>query len=204
MRSGARGYTAVEVLSAMTLFAIGAAGVIGMQKVTIQGGEDARRFDIANNIANQWLNRLQRDSMRWTSPNPYNPNNSNLTTETAWIKDVTTAGCNATYCNPVVPATNPEGFSPAFDIYGRDRPAGSGDHVYCVQYTLNWIAPLGNPPTFNPMALMRADVRVFWARLDRAPIGNCAAPPVDPNTAGAEAAYHFVYASTAIRENTQR
>lgn len=204
MRSGARGYTAVEVLSAMTLFAIGAAGVIGMQKVTIQGGEDARRFDIANNIASEWLNRLQRDSMRWTKPNPYDPVNSNLDTETAWIKDVATAGCNGTYCNPTIPAATPEGISPAFDIFGRDQASGTGEHVYCVQYMLNWIAPPGTAPNFNPMALMRADVRVFWARLDRAPIGNCAAPPVNPDSAAAVGAYHFVYASTAIRENTLR
>jgi len=64
-----RGYTVVEVLSAMTLFAIGAAGVIGMQRVTIQGGADARNFDIATNIAREWQHRLQRDSLAWTEPN---------------------------------------------------------------------------------------------------------------------------------------
>ena len=50
-RAHARGYTAVEVLMAMTLFAIGAAGVISMQKVTMQGGEDARRTSSCRSVA---------------------------------------------------------------------------------------------------------------------------------------------------------
>ena len=42
-RARSRGFTAVEVLMAMTLFAIGAAGVIGMQRVTIH--EHRERVD---------------------------------------------------------------------------------------------------------------------------------------------------------------
>ena len=73
-RKGERGYTVVEVMSAMTLIAIGAAGVIGMQRVTIQGGMDARNFDVATNIAREWQSRLQRDAaLNWTAPNALTP-----------------------------------------------------------------------------------------------------------------------------------
>ena len=44
------GYTAVEVLMAMTVMVIGAAAVISMQKTSIQGNLDARKTDIANSI----------------------------------------------------------------------------------------------------------------------------------------------------------
>jgi prepilin-type N-terminal cleavage/methylation domain-containing protein len=77
VRGAARGYTVVEIMSAMTLFAIGAAGVVGMQRVTVQGGYDARRFDTATNIAREWQHRLQRDSAYWTEPNSINQANIN-------------------------------------------------------------------------------------------------------------------------------
>jgi prepilin-type N-terminal cleavage/methylation domain-containing protein len=193
-----RGYTAVEVLSAMTLFAIGAAGVISMQIVTVKGGEDARRFDTATNIANEWISRLQRDAMMWTTPNQYQPETTNLPT-TAWLSAVDTC---PEFCNPPIPGSgNEPGRSPAFDLFGRDLPndATEQPHVYCVQYRLNWLVPPGTAPTFNPLALMRAEIRVIWARLESAPIGNCASIDLsNPNR------YHYVHAVTALRRNATR
>src|SRR5262249_22179703 len=87
MRSS-RGFTAVEVLVAMTLFAIGAAGVISMQKVAIEGNADARSFDVATGIGAEWLGRLRRDSMAWTKPNAIDTTN-NLST-TTWLKQAPT------------------------------------------------------------------------------------------------------------------
>lgn len=198
-----RGYTAVEVLSAMTLFAIGAAGVIGMQRVTIQGGADAHRFDVAVNIANEWTSRLQRDSTRWTEPSAASPATINLSTNTKWVKDV--ASCSTAFCGPTLPASGSEaGMSPAFDSFGRDLPTGTTDAMYCVQYRLQWIAPPGSAPNLNLTALMRAEVRVFWSRLEKPIIGDCTNPPEDPDGTNAHKTYHFVYATTAIRENPDR
>ena len=205
MRKTQRGYTAVEVLSAMTLFAIGAAGVIGMQKVTIQGGQDARRLDIATNIAHEWTARLQRDAMVWTLPSNKNRTTENLSLNTRWIKNVSVGACNPpAFCNPALPPGGQEGgFSPAFDIFGRDRPAGSGDHAFCVQYRLWWGRPLGTAPAFNEQATINADIRVFWTRLELSPIGDCAAPVVSPDAPTANTVYHFVYASTVLRSTQE-
>lgn len=208
MRRSERGYTAVEILSAMTLFAIGAAGVIGMQRVTIQGGQDARRLDIATNIAHEWTARLQRDSMNWTKPSNLDRTTENLSINTRWVKNVSLGACNPpNYCTPPIPAGGSEGgFSPAFDIFGRDRPSGSGDHVFCVQYRLWWGRPLGNPPALNEQATVNADVRVFYSRLEQAPIGDCAAPVINgiaPTDANAKNVYHFVYASTVVRSSQE-
>lgn len=202
-RTNARGYTSVEVLIAMTLFAIGAAGVIGMQRATIQGGEDARRFDMATNIANEWLSRLQRDSTFWTMPNADNPSTMNLN-QTKWLTNVDT--CGTTFCNIPMPPAPADGLSPAFDQFGRDLPAGTTNAFYCVQYRLQWIAPPGVGPSYLPplrlTGLMRAEVRVYWNSLEQAPIGDCNAPP--PEVIPAASTFRMVYAATAIRENPRR
>lgn len=199
-----RGYTAVEILIAMTVFAIGAAGVIGMMKVTVQGGADARRRDIATNIAHQWTGRLQRDAMLWTLPNAVNPT-SNLATNTRWLKDIANGGCTgANYCMPTIPSAPAQaGASPAFDVVGRDMPtfAAGSEHFFCVQYRLNWIADPANSQcsTTEPCrtALMRGEVRVFWKRGEYGYIPDCQGvdPTINPNE------WHFVYATTGIREN---
>jgi prepilin-type N-terminal cleavage/methylation domain-containing protein len=196
-----RGYTAVEVLTAMTLFAIGAAGVISMQRVTVQGGADARRFDVASSITHEWLARLQRDSMSWTEPNTAFPNNNNILTRTKWLKQY--ASCSG-WCKPPIP-NSPDhvAASPAFDIFGRDLPADAPtEHEFCVQYRMSWITdPPAPPAPLKPGTLMRAEVRVYWSKLDYKRIDNCNSPPWDPSAPDATTHYHFVYAATAIRQN---
>ena len=207
-RGHARGYTAVEVLMAMTLFAIGAAGVIGMQRATIQGGEDARRFDMATNIANEWLARLQRDANYWTQPNAQSPNTIDIN-QTRWIQDVDRAAC-ANFCTIPMPAAPANGLSPAFDSFGRDLPSGTTEAVYCVQYRLRWIASPGTGPTYPAASLrvtglMRAEVRVYWARLESTALGDCTgATSIPPEVIPAVSPFHFVYAATAIRETALR
>lgn len=179
-RSG--GYTVVEVLSAMTLFAIGAAGVISMQRVTIQGGDDARRMDIATGLANEWSGRFQRDAAFWQ-------NDANRLTDTLYIKNIPSTDNNPT-------AWLDAG---AADIFGRDRPAGSGDHLFCAQYQLAWIQQPQNP--YRPGEMLRVQIRIYWSRLDNAPILDCAAPPLPPDDANAPNYYHFVYLTTAVRSS---
>lgn len=176
----------------MTLFAIGAAGVISMQRVTIQGGADARSFDTATNIAREWQSRLQRDSYLWTSPNNDDPT-SNLD-NTLWL-DAANVGNGWT-----VPVAGPQvrGYSAAFDMLGLDIAPASVDHVYCVQYRLAWIAPQGAAAAPNITSLMRAEIRVFWSRLDYG-AADCANRSVED--AATRDKHHFVYVTTAIRGN---
>ena len=67
-RARARGYNTVEVLMAMTIFAIGASGVIAMQKTSVQASYDARALDVATTLARTWQERLSRDAMSWKTP----------------------------------------------------------------------------------------------------------------------------------------
>ena len=210
-RKAERGYTAVEILAAMTLFAIGAAGVIGMQRVTIQGGQDARRLDIATNIAHEWVARLQRDSTNWTQPSSKNPNVTDVYTATKWLTNVQSASCQApNWCTPPAPIGAPEGFAYAFDVFGRDRGPtsvdvvnGQPDHHYCVQYRMWWGRPLGGGAPYNEQATIHADVRVIYSRQEQLPIGSCVNPTINaitPNSVNYREVFHAVYASTVLRE----
>jgi prepilin-type N-terminal cleavage/methylation domain-containing protein len=198
----ARGYTAIEVLMAMTVMAIGGAAVITMQKTSVTGNLDARRADVANAIARTWVERLQRESMSWTQL-------GNLT--------------NAKVLNNVVAppgvwflpeqdmgVTVPETASPGFDILGRDLPLAQLPNAdFCVNVRLTYLTV---PPA--PLDLIRADVRVIW------PIGIINSLPGfcndqvaaldDPNTAKAitdknadpnAPIFHAIYLTTTIKEN---
>ncbi|MBX3259114.1 MAG: prepilin-type N-terminal cleavage/methylation domain-containing protein [Labilithrix sp.] len=189
-RRARRGYTVVEVMSAMTLFAIGAAGVIGMQRVTIQGGADARNFDTATNIAREWQHRLQRDALAWTQPNSL-VTSSNID-NTVWLHN---ANINNTWLVPAV-TTPLAGNSAAFDLLGRDVAPNSPDRVFCVQYRLAWIAD--NQSGSNITGLIRAEIRVFWSRLEFGP-PDCSDLAI--TAAGTRERHHIVNVTTAIRGN---
>lgn len=212
-RSRARGagYTAVEVLMAMTVMGIGAAAVISMQKVSIEGNLDARKTDVANAIARTWVERLRQEAMQWTAPGPSNPTGNNFTNPPLTIL------ASATPDKWFLPDQDLAalGFSPAFDILGRDLPGGdyqnaqpsdpSVEAIFCVNVRLHWLVQpaLGAVPP-EP-GLLRIDVRVLWPRgLLSSPQGGwCATTAVDNPDPTDPPVYHSLYVTTTIAENPQ-
>jgi prepilin-type N-terminal cleavage/methylation domain-containing protein len=199
-KTARRGYTAVEVLMAMTVMAIGAASVISMQKASMQGNLDARKTDVANSIARLWIERIQRDAMMWTTPGPTNPTAvppGNIANGKVLNAAAGSAGNWILPNQYLTPTTNYPALSPGFDILGRDLVnADLSSALYCVNVKLTWL-------TTNQLA--RVDVRVLWPRR----ISN--APPAggfcDTTTAAVVApnplTYHSVYLTTAVRGNPQ-
>jgi prepilin-type N-terminal cleavage/methylation domain-containing protein len=189
-RRGGRGYTAIEVLMAMTVMSIGAAAVISMQRASVQGNLDARKSDVANAIARTWVERLERDSMQWTLPGPSNPTGNNLATAL-----VINAGLSAqnTWIQPDQYLTT-WGWSPGFDILGRDIPTPDAipGALFCVNVRLNWLNTAHD--------LIHADVRVLWARGVTTNVGACSqSGNITPDTRG----YQAIYLTTALRGNPQ-
>jgi len=159
----ARGFTAVEVLIAMTIMFIGAAAVMTMQKTSIQGNLDARRADVATSIARAWVERIRRESMRWTQPSASSAT-SNLAAVTglnpptlgAWFRP-TSDMIGGGESNPSAVETASYGF----DILGRDL----------AQTDINSTAPINvefcTEARITPLlagAAYRVDVRVIWPR----------------------------------------
>lgn len=195
-RACQRGYTAIEVLVSLSIVIVGAAGVISMQRATIQGDVDARRMDMANAIARQWTERLRTDAMLWTLPAAINPN-SNFS-QAALLQNVAIPA-NAQWFIPDQRLPAPTNWSPGMDALGSDVPLTDlGDDknryaLFCTHVRLTWLIQ---------DQLMRADVRVFWPRgLSVAPEDHFCSNT--PNTAieTMTDSYHFVYATTAIRRN---
>ncbi|HEY4014371.1 MAG TPA: prepilin-type N-terminal cleavage/methylation domain-containing protein [Polyangiaceae bacterium] len=187
-----RGYTAVEVLIAMTVMSIGAAAVISMQRASVMGNLDARKSDIANTIARTWVERLQRDAMQWTQPGPANPTGNNLANALV-LSDALTQG-NWIQPNEYLATW---GWSAGFDILGRDIPTSDAlsGAIFCTNVRLTWLT--------TAQDLIHADVRVVWARgiaTTTAAQGPCTlVASANPDTTRFQA----IYLTTALRGNPQ-
>ncbi len=185
------GYTTIEVLIAMTVFSIGAAGIMGMQRATVQGNTDARRMDVANGIAREWMERLRRDGIFWTNTTSF-ANTTFLKAALAASDWTIPIGC---------PTTAPgDGLCAAFDVLGRDlETTAAPGAAFCAQVRVI---------TLVPDSLLRAEVRVYWPRQLGATTsfgasGFCSATnAAAPSAANANQIFHFVYAASAIRINT--
>jgi type II secretory pathway pseudopilin PulG len=191
------GYTAVEIMLSIAVLGIGAAGVMSMQRASIQGNNDARMLDLGTSIARQWVERLRRDGMTWTQPRE-----GSTSTDANWDKPNTAfiwqigkAPGGWIYPKPQswTQGASVTVNSPAADILGRDVPLAGAKYsgaVFCTQLRGDWL---------KQDQLLRAEVRVYWLRqLYAAPSGTFCVNDT-PDAANGTQVYHFVYAATAVR-----
>jgi type IV pilus assembly protein PilV len=190
------GYTAAEVMMAITLFAIGGSGVIAMERAAIQGNVDARRMDQANAIANEWADRLSRETSLWGSQPPRLPVASMPMLSAGYVQ------AYPGWTNPPIPSSPTVGLSPAFDINGEEIVSGGTgpqpvQTIFCVQYQLQQLQ--SDPTRGGAPVLYRATVAVWWRR-DLSPIS---VAPLCGNAgfAPTQATHKAVYVTQMIREN---
>jgi type II secretory pathway pseudopilin PulG len=193
-RSG-RGYTAVEVMLAMTVLIISAAGVMSMQKGAVQGNLDARKLDVANSVARIWLDRLSTDATTWTSVGGA-PAGSLSNTLVLGSLAPAIPGIGTFQPAPTIAA---QGWSPAFDIFGRDVSTSSATMVFCTDIDIDNLAVDQN----NQPMMLRATVLVFWGT---ALVGStvqaypgCPGPPNGTVTSQPKGTYHTLFATEALR-----
>jgi type IV pilus assembly protein PilV len=192
-----RGYTVIEVMIALTLLAVGASGVIAMQKVTAIANRDAKTLVVANQVARTWMERLRADATQWNHPSPIDP--ASDLNDTRWLKNV-----NGIWFRPTDDVVG----SPSADALGNDvRDTDLASAIFCTNVRLTWL--YGSAAASNPPFLMRAEVRVYWLRAGGG--GNVEAGKticdagVDITKVGAAVdRYHFVYLTSAIAQNMAR
>jgi type II secretory pathway pseudopilin PulG len=189
---GGRGYTAVEVMLAMAVLMISAAGVMSMQKGAIQGNLDARRLDVANAIARTWLDRLETDASTW---NEYTALNATILLKTLAPSGV---GQGSFAWTPLSQLYATYGWSDAFDIFGRDVAEGDSTGVFCTRIEVDTMAV---DSSSNP-TLLRATVMVFWpTALAGAPAPTACPGPTGTGgvTGSLPGTYHTVFVTEGLR-----
>jgi len=151
--AGRRGSTLVEVMMAITVLAIGATGVIALQKVAMSANRHSRSIAVANEVARTWVERLRTDAMLWNYPSPTNPTDD--FGDTMWLSGrvVEQNQVDTAWFRPMA-----DGITCGIhDVFGRDGVCGSPSAVlgpYCVNLRLSWIR--------REHDTVRAEVRVYW------------------------------------------
>ena len=191
-----RGYTVIEVMMALAILAVGATGVIALQKVALIGNSNARIGDGARQVASTWADRLKIDAMQWNDPLGI-PDIG----ETRWLASAGTydtvnpPGPGQWILAPEVPGWS----SPVADIHGSDVALGdtTTNGVFCTHLQMARAVqkPLSLVGATHPIAV-RALVRVVWRR-DLAPFSECRTT-APANIEEGDARYGFYYLSTVI------
>ncbi|MGC4092140.1 MAG: prepilin-type N-terminal cleavage/methylation domain-containing protein [Polyangiaceae bacterium] len=195
----ARGYTFVELLMSIMILSIGVTGVIAMQKVTVTSNQHAKDLAMATQLAQSWMDQLHADALAWNHPSA-----QRATTDlgdTVWLSNVQQSA--TTWVLPEWSTTRR--FGPAFDARGVSINAATSpnDVKFCTHIRLSWLyQPTG---IVTGGGLMRAEVRVFWLRDGQARSGTSGicSQQLAIATVGTDVSrYHFVYNTSAVRENT--
>lgn len=193
-RQRRQGFTLVEVMVSLGVMTIGAMAVLGMQQQIIRGNVHARQITTATQIAQNVIERLKMDAVAWTAPG--------VPTATRYLNNVAPGAIGAFTTIPFITTTafgNTLMQSNAFDYYGDDLDMQAGSPpglFYCASNRLSFV--------FNNNRIIRADVRVWWAREGfgaiRAEFPVCVDDNARLNPGGSAINnYHIVYLSTVLR-----
>ncbi len=200
-RAGSRGYNMIEVMMALAILAVGASGVIALQKVTILGVTSGRNLTAASTIAAAHIESLRTDAVRWT-------NSGNLTSAPllsalaaapdVWTAPSTTTGLGGLGLTDVTGVTDSAVTAPV-------------EVAYCTQVRATPIA--FSTDALPAPILFRIEARTFWAKSGRPVTTECAAAPgaMDNILNGTLQAfngvnyaaddYGFVFLATSVRRN---
>lgn len=152
MKRRARGYTVVELMMSLAVFATGVTGIIAMERATVSSNQLAKNVTIANAIAQSWLSQLKADGTLWTS--------QWAVTQTTWLSTI--AGNDDVWQLPTYNATR--AFGPQFDGFGAPTAANG---AFCAQIRLTWLYGDKSATQASGTAgngVIRTEVRVFWPR----------------------------------------
>jgi type IV pilus assembly protein PilV len=168
---GRRGYTVIEVMMALAVLTLGAAGVIAMQKAVLISNTNARNLATANAIGQAWIERLRTDALSWNEPG----GSHDLTTSTVWLKVApnTAPAGGAGWSTPDNPGpslllgTQPAGAGTA-DVMGADLYPNIDltlASAFCTQIRLLRFSTTDTGSTLaNFFKVIRVEVRVIWDR----------------------------------------
>lgn len=183
-----RGYTIVELMMAIAVFAIGVSGIIAMQKVAAAANLHSRSLSLATNIAQAWQDQLNTDSSFYSLSYGFS--------QTVWLA----ALGSSNQVGWLRPAWNANlGIGAAFDALGKplsDTDADLANTQFCVHFRLTRLYP--SSPGID---VVRTEVRVIWPRAEASASSSFCATNVDAANFGADITdYHYLYQVSAVRQ----
>jgi prepilin-type N-terminal cleavage/methylation domain-containing protein len=161
-----RGFTLVEVMTVVLVTTVGFVSLLNLQVGTIQGIGTARDMQQAMTLADNIAQTMRMEALQWTTTNPLtnNPAFSFLDKAPANTVEGQTSGWFVAYA-PLSFGVNDKRVSPvgtyatpnigAATEYLDTTGADITEKRFCSHVRLTWLIP---------DVLLRADVRVFWAR----------------------------------------
>jgi hypothetical protein len=186
-----RAYTAVEVLMAMAVLAVGVVGIASMEKITVASSLHAKNLATATHIGQAWIGLLEGEATVWGS--------DGLLTRTTWLAQ---GAGQPDWFRPTYDAT--QLFGPAFDALGNPVTDANqtNNAKYCVDLRFS---PLNT--TTAGAGLIRVEARVIWLR-DQEILASSMLPSAQPcdvaavsvSTTNNSRLFHFVYLSGAVRQ----
>jgi prepilin-type N-terminal cleavage/methylation domain-containing protein len=203
----ARGYTIVEVMMALAVLALGASGVIAMQKAVVLANNDARNLATATAIAQSWMERMHADALAWNEPGGQADIGDTQWIQTGLNRPVT----DSDWSQPAAVAAGgpyPEGSYEA-DVMGADLFGASPMlPLFCTQVRLTRFATTKIAPLAPYYGMVRVEVRVYWERSGQSTacanlgpaMGFDAMATVD-DAGGNVQRWGFVYLVSAAMEN---
>jgi prepilin-type N-terminal cleavage/methylation domain-containing protein len=187
-RGPERGYTLVELMMALALFAVAVVGIIAMQKITIVSNAHAKNVAMAQRIAQAWAGQLEMDATEWRT----GFGSGWLNSANVWQRPAYLAGRQ---------------FGGAFDALGNPlKDDELGRAAFCTHVRMTWLFPDNMGTGGN--GVLRAEIRVFWLKDGEVPLvateGFCAAVQTRANDIGlATERYRFVYQTVGVRQHSQ-
>lgn len=178
-----RGFTIVELMMALALFAVGVTGLVAMQVSTTHSNRIAKDLATATQLARTWQERLTMDGNLWGGPNNWAIDN------TVWLDLVQVS--NAEWVLP--PASG--NFGPSAG--SRGEPVALADAYFCTHIRLTRLL------NETGAGLVRSEVRVFFPKGPSAwSAGDpyCVAAADVEDIGASTPSFHFVYATSAVRE----
>lgn len=166
VRSARSGHTLIEVMVAVALLTVGASGILAMQGATTRANQQAYESTVALNFAQNWIDRLKRDSLRWTAVG--------VASRTAlggpiYLNGALSSNANTLWLVPFNDPASDESYAADVDGFDVRDPINNAARIrFCANYRLVLHAVDENPALpGNPLDdnSVRAEVRVWWHRM---------------------------------------
>jgi hypothetical protein len=159
----------IEVMMGLAILAVGATGIIALQKTAVLGSVTSRHLTNATNISRSVIEAAEADAMAWTD----NVDAARLGPLGGWLNPVAGVGLSGpddTADPPwyTIPTAMPVSNSFTLNLEPIDPAAPGGLAVaYCTQARLSWIGLKAPAAPAIESTAIRLEVRTIFARSPR-------------------------------------